>query len=226
MPALPDVNKVLRVDLTFLIDEDLGAKVRFYKRYAGVAPTSGQLNTFAGDVGDLFASSGLAGHMVDEYALTLTEVTDLTSPTAAFGSDATDHPGTDSTNDHLIASACVLVSHRLARRYRGGHPRNYWPLGTVDDLDDSQTFTDAFVASVQTDMDSFYGGINALGWTSAGTIDSVNVSYYEGFTVFIGPTGRARNISTVRDEAVIDTITAHVVQKGIASQRGRLLHLA
>lgn len=225
MPALPDVNKVVRCELTFLIDEDLGGKVRFFKRYSGVAPSAADLDEFATDISELFSSSGLASHMVDEYALTDVDCIDLTSSTAAVGHWGGSVAGTD-THAHLDAAACVLVSHKIARRYRGGHPRNYWPLGTGNDIADSQKWGSSFVTAVQTDMNSFYGGINGEGWTSAGTIDQVNISYYEGFTVFTGVTGRARNVSTPRATPLIDTVTAHKVQTGIATQRGRLLHLA
>lgn len=225
MPALPVVNKVLRVSLTFALDQDLGARVGFFKRYAGVAPTNGQLNTFCDGIGDLFVSTDMNDLMNDTYSVTLIEATDLSSDVAAIGSDATERPGTRA-GSVLPADNAVLCSHRVARRYRGGHPRNYWPFGSSGDVEDAQTWDGDFITNCDTAFDAFYGGINALGWASAGTIDSVNVSYYQGFEVFMGPTGRARNISTVRDEPVIDTITAHTASVGIASQRSRLLHLA
>lgn len=225
MPPLPDVPKVVRVDLTFVIGEDLGAKVRFFKRYAGVAPSAGDLVEFAADIRELWTSSGLKAHTCDTDFLHSVECTDLSSPTSAYGIDTTSVQGTES-DSALPASACLVVSHKVGRRFRGGHARNYWHIGAYNDLADPQKFNPGFVTALQTDMDAFYGGINSEGWTSAGTIDSVAVSYYEGFTVFTGTTGRARNISTVRVTPVIDTVLSHTVRAGVGSQRGRLLHLA
>jgi len=225
MPALPDVAKVIKIALTFSLDEDLGARVNFFKRYSGVAPSASQITTFAGDINTLFDTSDMKSLLSSTYALEDVECIDLSSSTAATGHDDTGVTGTRG-GDIVPASACMVVSHRVSRRFRGGHPRNYWPFGVQADMQDAQTWTDAFVTEVDGIVDTFYGGINALGWASAGGIDSVNVSYYEGFTVFITPSGRAKNISTPRAVPLVDTITAHSPRHGIGSQRGRLLHLA
>jgi hypothetical protein len=225
MTALPDVPKVVRVSMTMTLDEDLGARCSFYKRYSGTPPTNTQLDTFCSDIANLFNTANMDTLMNDGYALVLTEAIDLSSSTAAVGADATNVAGTR-TGDGVPADAAVVVSHKISRRYRGGHPRNYWPFGVAADLDDAQKWGNTFISDANTKVDNFYGGINAVGWPSAGSIDSVSVSYYEGFTVFMGPTGRARNISTPRATPVIDTVTAHSCRHGVGSQRGRLLHLA
>jgi len=225
VPPLPDVAKVLKLAFTFSLDEDLGAKVNFFKRYSGTAPSNSELVTFAGDVNGLFDTEDMKTLLSSTYALEDVAVTDLSSATAAFGHDDTGVTGTRA-GDIVPASAALVVSHRIGRRYRGGHPRNYWPFGVQNDMQDAQTWTDAFVTECDGVIDAFMGAINAAGWSGAGTLDSVNVSYYEGFTVFIGPTGRARNISTPRATPLVDTVTAHSPRHGIGSQRGRLLHLA
>lgn len=225
MPPLPDVAKVVKIALTFSLDEDLGAKVNFFKRYTGTAPTPTEMVTFAGAIRGRFDTDDVKSLMTVDYALEQVECIDLSSSTAAVGVDSTAVTGTRA-GDIVPASACMVISHAVARRFRGGHPRNYWPFGVQADMQDAQTWTDAFVTEVDGIMDTFYGGINAEGWAAAGGISSVNVSYYEGFTVFIGPTGRARNVSTPRAVPVVDTITAHSPRHGIGSQRGRLLHLA
>jgi len=224
VPPLPDVNKVLRIEYTFLLDEDLGAKTRHFFRYAGTAPTNAQLNTFADDIATAFTAH-LDDDMSSTYSVKGIKVTDLSSSTAAQGENNDELPGTRS-GAQVSASACVVISRRVARRFRGGHSRMYWPFGVAGDLHDGQTWGDTFVGNVQSDFEAFGGDIAAAGWTSAGTLDAVAISYYEGFTVFTGPTGRARNISTPRATPVIDTVIADVVRSGIGSQRGRLLHLA
>jgi hypothetical protein len=225
VPPLPDVAKVIKVALTFSLDEDLGARCQFFKRYSGTAPSASQLTTFAGDINGLFDTEDMKSLLSASYALEDVECTDLSSSTAAFGHDDTGVTGTRG-GDIVPASAALVVSHRISRRYRGGHPRTYFPFGVQADMQDAQTWTDAFVTEADGVVDSFFGAINAAGWASAGGIDSVNVSYYEGFSVFITPSGRAKNISTPRAVPLVDAITAHSPRHGIGSQRGRLLHLA
>ena len=49
--------------------------------------------------------------------------------------------------------------------------------------------------------------------------DPVNVSYYEGFTVHMGTTGRARNVSTPRSSPIVDAVLGFIIQEGIATIR-------
>src|SRR6266581_6098019 len=144
MPALPDVDKVIRIDMKFTISEDLGAKVRFFKRYAGTAPSNADLAEFATDVVELWSSSGLKAHTPSACSLTSVECTDLSSSTAAFGADTSVTAGTE-TDSPLSAADCLVVSHKVGRRFRGGHSRNYWFLGASNDTADRQTWSDAFV---------------------------------------------------------------------------------
>jgi hypothetical protein len=224
MPPLPDVAKVLRIEYTFLLDEDINAKTRHFVRYSGSAPTNAQLDTFCDDIATAFTAH-LDDNMATTYSVKGIKATDLSSSTAALGENTDELPGTRS-GAIVSAAACVVISRRVARRFRGGHSRMYWPFGVAGDLHDAQTWGDVFIAGVQSDWDAFSTDLFAAGWSGAGSLDGVAVSYYEGFTVFTGTTGRARNISTPRVTPLVDTLTSDVVRTGIGSQRGRLLHLA
>jgi hypothetical protein len=52
-------------------------------------------------------------------------------------------------------------------------------------------------------------------------VSYVNISYYHGSTVFITPSGRARNISTPRATPIVDAILSHTTSQIVASQRRR-----
>ena len=224
MPALPAVPNVLRLDHYFHIAEDLTAKTRKFWKYLGGPPTNAELATMATAVRTAFASD-MASLLSSFWELSEIVVTDLSSSTAAQGSDSTAVPGTRSGSSNS-ASVCLLESLKIGRRYRGGHPRNYWPFGVNGDFATAQTWLPAFITACDTGFTSFHSAIDsAIGaWgTSEG---QVNVSYYSGFTTHTGTTGRVRNVSTVRLAPLVDAATGVIFQVGIASQRKRLLKLA
>jgi hypothetical protein len=224
VPALPSAANVIRNILRFTVSEDGQAAIRFFLKYSGTSPSNAQLATFAAGVGAAYAAQ-LQPLASEGVILTDVKSTDLTSSTSGEGSSAEDVTGTRS-GDPVDAATCLLESLHVDRRYRGGHPRVYWPFGVSTDLLTRQTWTDAFIAACATNLEVFYGTIAELTWTGGTIIAQVNVSFYEGFTNRAGPTGRERAISTPRASAVIDTIDGSVVQQGIASQRRRLLALA
>jgi hypothetical protein len=224
MPALPDVAKVLRLDQHFTVGEDTKAKVRSFWQYLTGPPTDSELATAAAAIRVAFGTD-LAGFMVSPNELSEVILTDLTSSTAAQGSDSTPVAGTI-TSEPVPANCCVLESMQVARRYRGGHPRNYWPFGAATDMTDEQLWGATFASNVQAGLVSYNGAITTAIDVFGGTTTPVAVSYYEGFTPFTGPTGRVRNISTVRATPVVDPIVTIQVRRGIGSQRRRLLKLA
>lgn len=224
MPALPDAPQVLRIRYGFTIGEDTRASVRQYYQYTGAAPSVGDLNAFAAGV---FTEVGtvIAPVMTADRVNTEVVVTDLTSATSAEGLSVGTNTGTR-VGTELPAATCLLQSLEIARRYRGGHPRTYWPFGAEADLNDPQTWTDTFVGvatGALGDLDGFVGANPPAGVTG---LVPVNVSYYKGFTVFLGTTGRARNVSTPRAAAVIDPVVGTLVRTGIAIIRRRELRLA
>jgi len=58
------------------------------------------------------------------------------------------------------------------------------------------------------------------------TLAEVNVSYYAGFTLHTGTTGRVRNVPTPRAVPLVDPVTSQITRAGIGQVRRRLLHLA
>jgi hypothetical protein len=224
MPALPSVPNVLRIDQFFKLQEDLKAKVHSFWKYASGPPTDAELNTMAAALRVSFATN-MATLMPAAYDLIQIIITDLTSSTSALGEDTTTVPGTR-TGDPTTADTCLLRSRHVARRFRGGHSREYWPFGVANDLNDVQTWGATFVADCETGTENYDADIaTAIGaW---GTSDGpVSVSFYQGFSVHTGTTGRARNVSLVRSSPVVDPVVSYTIQTGVASQRKRLLRLA
>jgi hypothetical protein len=222
MPALPNVANVLRVT-TFIKDNlDTTSLNRFYVSYSGTAPTATQLDTFCTGV-----VTGWDSHMAPMYDVNseLTEVTaeDLTSPTAAVGI-ATGSTAGSRSGDALSAAACALISLKIARRYRGGHPRQYLSAGVITDLSNRQQWEGSFITALTTAYEAWNTATLLLAWSGGGALAFVNVSYYEGFTPVLYPSGRYRNVPKFRTAGPItDNIEGFAVNPNVCSQRRRNL---
>jgi len=225
VPALPAIAKMIRNEYLFSVGEDLGAKCREFWFYTGAGPSDADAVTLATTIATDFAGSGLLNSMNEGVALIGVKVTDLTSDTAAVGEWSGSYVGTNATGS-LSAAACTLESLEIIRRFRGGHPRIYWPFGYEAAAEDAQTWSDDYLAVTVGRLLSWRNDWTTDTPATVGGVVPYAVSYYAGFTVHMGVTGRARNISTVRDAPVTDGVQSRILRKGIATQRRRLLHLA
>lgn len=224
MPALPVANKVIRIDYGWIIGEDTTAKNREFFQYSGTAPTNTDLVNFLDAIAAQFGSGFKSMFAIDRQLLNMA-ATDLTSSTAATAEVAVGITGTRAGGTPP-ADIAMLTSLEIHRRYRGGHARVYWPAGVNSDFLDAQNWNTAFVSAFSSAYLSHVSAVEGAGWTGAGAITPVNVSFYEGFTVHTGVTGRARNVSTPRATSLIDLVISYVIRQGVASIRNRLLHLA
>ena len=224
MPALPSVPNVLRLALKYGIGEDNAAQVRFFEQYTGATPTQAQLAALATQVASAWLTHLAVRHTPDRTLEEVT-ITDLTTPSSAVGVWSGANVGT-SGQQPLPANIAVLESRRVVRRYRGGHCRTYWPMLGRLDMQDAQTWIGANLAGCATDLGAFNAEWEASPWSGGTIVGPVNVSFYQGFTVHSGVTGRMRNVSTPRATALIDPVISIVLQPGIAQQRKRLLALA
>jgi hypothetical protein len=193
---------------------------RFFTSYSGTAPTNADLQEFDADVGEAI-DSNIKALTNNAYTFTQVESIDLTSPTAAIDTSAVSVQGTNS-GTYISAQACMVVSYEIARRYRGGHPRGYWTPGATEELENPRFWETDYQAAYQSAIDSFFTSVAASGWSGAGTLTHVNVSYFAGFTVVTSPTtGRARNVPTPRVTPVVDPVTSTIARSTVGTQRRR-----
>jgi hypothetical protein len=220
MPALPPVPSVLRIEVDFEVGTDASALTRWYMLYSGTAPAAADVAAFAGSLIS-FAGTELASLMHSDTSITEARVTDIASDVGEEGIGTGITAGTRS-GDQLPASAAVLFNSVVGRRWRGGKPRGYWPLGTATDLETRQTW-------LGDSQSAFLSGISNVvnhltGETSGATtvLGRVNVSYYgPPNRIITGSTGRVRTVSTVRTAPQVDLITGSSVNLHVASQRRR-----
>lgn len=200
--------------------EGTPALTRFFVQYTGTAPVNADLNTFNGSVSSAY-NTNLKALVDTDTVLTQLESVDLTSATGAVATTAASVTGTRAGNT-TPNEAAVVISYEISRRYRGGHPRGYWRAGVVTDLATTRTWSTSFLSSLKTGYNAFMTSVLAAGWTGAGTLTHVNVSYYHGFTVVINPiTGRARNVPSLRTTPVVDLVTDIICRPGVGTQRRR-----
>lgn len=219
MPALPPVPQVLRFQFVMGL-AGINVFTHWFFQYTGGAPS----NTDAAALATSASTNWQAQYAplaASTVSLVAANVTDLTSPTAAFGTNATTRVGTRAGSE-LTANDCVLVNMKVARRYRGGKPRQYWPFGVQGDLLSPFFWSTTFQSLVATNLATFNSNLLALTWTGGNISRPVNVSYFQGFTVVTNPiTGRARNVPKLRTTPVVDPVTAYAVSQRVATQRRR-----
>jgi hypothetical protein len=221
VPALPNVPAVIRSEFIGSSDGSEVWQTRFYSQYPGTAPSPGNLVSFNNALAAAFLAHAvpLMGTQKDLFQV---NSTDLSSSTAAQAQIAATHVGTR-VGAQLPPAAAAVVSYYIGRRYRGGHPRGYWPFGTATEISASGQWDPTFQVSVasavqQILIDAYANGI----WNASGPIKHVAVSYYSGFTVVIDPvTGRARNVPKLRPVPLVDQVISVTTNPEIGTQRRR-----
>lgn len=222
VPALPNVPDTLLVQLTYDLGEDLVAQNRFHITYIGGPPTVVQLQT---EANTLYTNWALAlnSNFSPDTKLTAVEITDLTSPTAARGGVTGSEPGTHSGGQPLPGGSATRITFDVARRYRGGKPGIFVPLTDATMLTDPQTINATYLDSLNINWQNYVSAaLTATNvWASGSAWTSV--SYYTGFHTFTEPSGRVRNIPTLRISPVVDSVIGTKPLQRPASQRRRNL---
>jgi hypothetical protein len=221
MPALPDVPQVARITVKQSVGEDVDVINRIFIKYSGTAPTDSDMSTYCESA---FNSWVTNMSPLQDAVSTLLEVLgeDLTSNTSAVGNFTGSHAGTGS-GAGVPAGVAAVISAGIARRYRGGHPRTYIGGLLASYAATAQTWNSTFITDLEEAWGTWTGDLVSTDLGSAVVLSTVNVSYYEGFHAFEYPSGRYRNIPTLRSTPVVDTITGYTVSPKIASQRRRNL---
>lgn len=217
MPALPFASNIIKMGFRHGLGVDTDAFVKLLLAFAGTS-TTGDLTSLAVQAA-ISWDAWLAPIAPEQVTLEEVTCTDLSSDTSPEGS-ATDGTA-GALSGGLSGSACVVISDEIARRYRGGHPRQYWPFGSESKLGSAQTWDPTFVGDVVTAFAGFLADIEDNMPTGLTFTNWANVSYFKGFENHTYPSGRTRAVPTVRSSVVIDPVTAFTVRSSIGSQRRR-----
>jgi len=218
MPILPPVAKVVRFDWLMLMPGSTNAQFRKFFQYGG-ALSLADAQTWVAAARAAWTAQ-LAALTNTNTSLVLTKLTDLSSATSPQTIDGTTVAGTAA-----LAAApngmAVVVQDKIARRYRGGHPRTYYPASSAADLVNGDQYTAAFLASFLTNWNAFISAILTNIPVAAAPGTEVNVSYFTGFTVVTAVGRRAKNVPNLRGAPLVDGIQSHSMNPKPASQRRR-----
>lgn len=222
MPALPVVPNVVKWTMFYTLGADTKALSRMFIRYTGTPPNSAACIAIASALYTDFAAE-FAGYMHNTCSIEASEITDLSNVSGGTGVH-TAHTAGGLSGQALSAATAMLVTMGIARRYRGGKPRTYFPFGDGGSTQTVQTWTSSFVANIQTGLDTIVSDIAVTNSGGCNLAKLCNVSYYQGFTVVTNPvTGRARNVPKLRTTPVVDDALTWTAETTMASQRRRLL---
>lgn len=193
--------------------------IRFYLSYAGSAPTGANCTTIATDIAAAWASDFNA-LTPDDIALNEVDVLDIATDSGLSGQWTGSNVGTRGATG-LPYQVAMNVEYGIARRYRGGKPRSYFPFGVLGDLQTDATWTSSFVTSVNTGVAAFYTAVQAISVGAVGALAHVNLSYYQSFTNIENSSGRMRAVPKYRSVALLDTITGYSAKVVLGSQKRR-----
>lgn len=224
MSKLPNTPQpVIKFRFHTTVGVDITTGFHTYFATGGPAPSVPQLASILSLASNAYAVE-LAPFAHPSTILTSIDGVDLSSDIGSESSVTANHPGTRA-GGMLPANACALVNATINRRYRGGKPRFYLPLGTDSDLLNPQQWTSAFVTGASGAFTNFVVSIeNAINGNIGGAAGGlVNVSYYEPPPIWYQPDGvNWKRKSTKRPVPVIDNITGTAVSSILGSQRRRV----
>lgn len=219
MPALPSPGKVIRTRLQFTDGTDTNILNTLHFSYTGTV-SSADLTSFNTTLGTDWGSY-MKAYITENVTLESITSTDLSSDLGAEVETAIGTTGTNS-GTKMPSSVCMVIKLEIARRYRGGHPRNYLTGFPTSYLATADTWSTTEANDIVSSYGTMISALLADAPADAGTVGCVNVSYYNGFTAVENPlTHRYRNVPTVRETPVVDNVNSFGVNYKVAAQRRR-----
>lgn len=219
MPALPSPGKVIRCDLFQTVGANTRVKDRIYFSYTGAGPNSSDLTTLATTISAAW-NTNISPQQNTGVTLTGITLTDLASASGAQVVSTVSRVGS-LAGTAMAAAVAMVVKFKIARRYRGGHPRFYLPGRVTADLASSTSWLSASGSSLATAFAAFITACEASPPTNIGTMTHSNVSYFSGFTNKTFPSGRTKAVPTARVTPAVDAVTGYSTNLQVASQRRR-----
>lgn len=206
MPALPAVPNVIKLELLWSQAGIPCANV-MHCGYSGDAPDGVACGAFAQGFAEAFWVAGLWEGYPTTTILVGARVTDLASDTGASGEWSDGSAGTFDGGE-LPAQAAVLVNYQIARRYRGGHPRTYFPPPNQSLLDGPSQWGSTIITELGARVEAMFTYSLGTEVESTTLTGLVCVSYRDGDSPRVDP--------------LVEPLTGYVVSPIMATQRRRI----
>lgn len=119
------------------------------------------------------------------------------------------------------SSACTVVHNKIAARYRGGHPRTFWPGGSAAETADEAHWNSSWITNIANSVASFVGAVVATSYSfGAGTLNHVIPRY----TYRIDNDSTHHKYTRTRIGVLsVDVVQSYDAMARIGSQRKRLI---
>jgi hypothetical protein len=177
MPPLPPVSGTLKIELVWRVESDPKAATIFHLAYTGGPPTSANCASMADSIlADAVAR--FASLLQGDSSLASVTVLDLSSDMGGEGSSTGGDAEGTRAGSELAPGTSVVVSKKVARHYRGGHPRSYLPLGAGGDINAGMWYS-GFQDTCAAAWSDFIGDCTADGVGCVIT-GEISVSYFSG----------------------------------------------
>lgn len=218
---LPE-SPCLRTALDYTDADGNKSGSRFFLGYAGAGPPTGaDCTTLAGDVAAAWATH-IAPQIGPGIRLTEVDVLDIATDVGLSGQWHGDNAGTLGGAVAVPIQIAVNVEFGLARRYRGGKPRMYFPPPTTDAFAALNRWKDTYVTAMNAAVLAFFGQVTAVALGSIGALNHVSISYHHGETLPATVAGeRQAAHETLRAAGKVDQITGYFTKSGMSSQKRR-----
>lgn len=206
MPTLPAANHVLRCTYTGTFGASKWVNV-FHAQYAGGPISQSDIDSVTAALSSAWNTS--LGPLISTSAtLQHTTAQDLTSLTGVQSDNATSHAGSAVATQIAPANVALVLSFKIARRYRGGHPRMYLTGQLTTQMQNQNAWLPTYVTTATTNANAWITAVNAITTTSITTLALCNLSYKSG--------------GAVRPVPVVDLISRAVVHGRVDTMRRRL----
>lgn len=173
---------------------------------SGPAPLSIDLQVLMNDIATAWWPVVQADYPTSTLLVAM-QGTDLSATDGNVGVNSINMAGT-AEDSASPAQCCVMVDYQIARRYRGGHPRSYFPAPAYGAIATPSTWD----AGILTDFSAAQTAVADLeGVSTSGTItlgNLVNVSY--------------RTANDWRVDNVVDNVVGWSVSSLIRTQKRRV----
>lgn len=199
------VPLVCRLELLWSQGGVLAANVLHFV-YSGDPPSPSDCASLAGQIANPIWTAIRADYP-GSTTLVAAVATDLNTIDGAVGSSPIGTSGT-AEDSASPAQCCVLVDWQISRRYRGGHPRTYFPAVAFGSIFTPSSWNPDIIPDFTTALNTTYAGESV--YESGTTIYEglVNVSYSSG--------------GAYRVDNVVDTLLSFSVSTLIRTQRRRV----
>jgi hypothetical protein len=218
VPPLPEVPCV-RCSLDYINTDGYLAGSRFFLSYTGTSPSPGDCQSLAGLIASSWANA-IAGGVSDSWTLQEVDVIDIASYTGSSGQAVVSNAGTQ-PGAAMPAQCAVNTEFGIARRYRGGKPRMFWPTPAADNAANAAQWLSTFPGGINSNCVNFFNQIAGTPIGNMGSLQHVNISFYQGFKNVTNTSGRTRAAPTYRSVALVDPVESYITKLEIGSQRRR-----